>query len=134
MSIDEVKRWLDFSESDLIAAKTLLNATSNHSRQVCYLSQQAAEKALKAVLIYTQTVFPFTHDLDRLRECIPNGWRIKIAYPNLYSLTIWAVESRYPGDMPEITTTDAQDSILMAEGIFQLINEEFKERLTKNVS
>ena len=131
MNIDEAKRWLDFSKSDLNAAKSLLNDLGHYSRQVCYLSQQAAEKSLKAVLIFTETVFPFTHDLDRLRECIPNGWRIKKAYPNLYSLTIWAVESRYPGDMPEITTTDAQDSIIMAEGICQLINQEIKERLVQ---
>ena len=40
--------------------------------------------------------FPFTHDLDRLRDLLPEGWRVKTEFPDLAELTIWAVEARYP--------------------------------------
>ncbi|GAB4581455.1 MAG: hypothetical protein Fur0022_42020 [Anaerolineales bacterium] len=79
--------------------------TTSH---VCYLAQQAAEKALKAILVLLDMKHPYTHDLDRLREMIPAGWRVKTAYPKLYALTIWAVETRYPADMPDIVESDAR--------------------------
>lgn len=49
----------------------------HYPRQVCYLAQQTIEKALKAALILEQIVFPFSHDLDRLRIMLPAGWQVK---------------------------------------------------------
>jgi HEPN domain-containing protein len=42
----------------------------------CYHAQQAVEKALKGALTYLQIAFPFTHDLDRLRDLIPSTWDV----------------------------------------------------------
>lgn len=43
-------------------------------RHVCWLAQQATEKALKAILVFLQIDFPRRHDLDALRNLIPDGW------------------------------------------------------------
>lgn len=43
-------------------------------RHVCWLAQQAAEKALKAALVLEDIAFPFTHDLDALRNRLPGSW------------------------------------------------------------
>ena len=128
MSVPESKRWLAYARSDLDAAHALLRDPDHYPRQVCFLAQQAAEKALKAVLVLLEMEFPFTHDLDRLREIVPSGWRVKTAFPNLYALSVWAVDARYPGDLPEVVEADARDALQMAEAVYQTIVDEWQAR------
>lgn len=55
-------------------------AESGPPRNACYFAQQAVEKAIEAVLASDQVEFPYTHDLDRLRQLVPDDWvRVKIA-------------------------------------------------------
>jgi HEPN domain-containing protein len=126
MSAPESNRWLAYARSDLDAAHALLHDPDHYPRQVCFLAQQAAEKALKAVLVLLEIEFPFTHDLDRLREMVPAGWRVKTAFPNLYALSIWAVEARYPGDMPQVVEADARGALQTAEAVYQTITDDWQ--------
>jgi HEPN domain-containing protein len=73
MKVDEAREWLAYAKSDLDAAYTLLEKGDFFPRQICFMSQQAGEKALKAVLVFLDIKFPKTHDLDRIRELIPEG-------------------------------------------------------------
>ena len=50
-----------------------MKSTPNAPRHACWLSQQAAEKALKAALVLERVEFPFTHDLDALRNLLRCG-------------------------------------------------------------
>jgi HEPN domain-containing protein len=86
----------------------------------------AGRKALKALLVLLEIDFPHTHDLDRLREIVPPGWRVKAEFPKLYALSIWAVESRYPGDMPDVVEADAQEALRTAEAVYQIIAEDIQ--------
>lgn len=92
--------WLRFAREDLETAAALLEA-GRPARQVVFFSQQAAEKALKAVLVRHQREFEFTHDLERLAEALP----VAVELPEtqaLASLSRWAVVARYPnGDDPD---------------------------------
>jgi HEPN domain-containing protein len=129
MNATEAARWLAYSLSDLQAAKKLLDDPDSYPRQVCFLAQQSAEKAFKAILVFLELEFPYTHDLDRLREAIPAGWNVKREFPQLYGLSIWSVESRYPGGMPDVVTADAESALLMAEAIYRTIDEDFQANL-----
>ena len=129
MNVPEAERWLTYARSDLNAGRALLGTSEHYSRQVCFLAQQAAEKALKALLVLLEIEFPYTHDLDRLREIVPPGWRVKAKFPKLYALSIWAVESRYPGDMPDVVEADAQEALRTAEAVYQIIAEDMQNRL-----
>lgn len=64
---------MSYAKSDLDAAHILLEQGDFFPRQICFMSQQAGEKALKAVLVFLEINFPHTHDLDRIRELIPEG-------------------------------------------------------------
>lgn len=128
MSEIESQRWLGYARSDLEAAETLSASPDHYPRQVCFLAQQAIEKALKAALILEQIVFPFSHDLDRLRNMLPAGWQVKDAYPDLAEMTIWAVEARYPADMPEVLPVDAQQALATARHVLELIDNDFLTR------
>ena len=64
---------------------------------ICFHSQQAVEKFLKAFLIYHNIDFPRTHDLDFLLiEC--KKINSKIFDIDLGSLTDFGVSIRYPDD------------------------------------
>lgn len=72
--LSEVRRWLRYAREDLEAAETLFAQQSVVPRHLCWLAQQATEKALKAVLVFVGVNFPRRHDLDALRNLIPTGW------------------------------------------------------------
>ena len=129
MNVPESKRWLAYARSDLEAAHALLRDPDHYPRQVCFLAQQAAEKALKAVLVLLEIEFPFTHDLDHLREIVPSGWQVKMAFPNLYALSAWAVEARYPGDLPEVVEADAREAVQTAEAVYQIVADDWQTRI-----
>ncbi|MDA0268553.1 MAG: HEPN domain-containing protein [Cyanobacteria bacterium] len=124
----ETRRWLDYAEADLKAANALIKQQQSFAQQICFLSQQAAEKGLKAALIFMQIEFPFRHDLDLLRNLLPEDWPIHKAQPDLTDLTEWAVEARYPSHNEEATTEDARTALAQAQAIWDLITSELKRR------
>ena len=96
----DVRKWLRYAEEDLAAATGIAERGIGVLRQACWLAEQAAEKTLKAVLVFLQIDFPKSHDLDLLRQLLPDVWEIKWNPPDLSELTEWAVEARHPGDWP----------------------------------
>jgi HEPN domain-containing protein len=95
-------------------------------RAACFHAQQTAEKAIKAIFVFLQTDFPYTHDLNRLRDLLPEGWPIKENLPDLSGLSLWAVEPRYPGDLPEATEKEAEALVEQAREILQMTLEDLK--------
>lgn len=102
MNSGDAEVWLNYAESDLRAAQTVLTSREFFPLQICFLSRQCAEEAIKAILVFEEVRFPKVHDLDRLRDLVPEGWKVKEEFPDLAELTIWSVESRYPGAVPSI--------------------------------
>ena len=129
MNKSDAKRWLDYAETDLRAAHALLESGEFFPRQICFLSQQCGEKAIKAILVFEEVNFPKNHDLDRLRDLIPDGWKFKETFPDLAELTVWAVESRYPGDMPDVVEHEARETLRLAESVFDTVKAEFEQRM-----
>ena len=129
MRANEARRWMQYAKSDLDAAYTLLERGDFFPRQICFLAQQTSEKALKAILIFLEIPFPKTHDLDRIRELIPEGWHVKEKFPQLYDLSIWAVESRYPSDTPDVVEQEALETLQLAESVFDAVKAELEQRM-----
>ena len=115
----EARRWLRFAEEDLQAAQAMLAGETAAPRHACWLAQQAAEKALKAVLISHGIDFPWRHDLDALRNLLPEGLKMRDEHPDLAALTEWAVEARYPGEWPEATEADACAAVEQAAAVVE---------------
>ena len=126
--VQEARRWLRFANEDLGVARRLLRDDRVAARHVCWLSQQAAEKALKAALTLDEVVFPFSHDLDALRNLLPAAWTVRTTPADLAELTEWGVESRYPGDWPEPTAADAARAAAEARSVCKSITAEFGRR------
>ena len=124
----EALRWLQFSKEDLEVALRLISGTPSAPRHACWLSQQAAEKALKAALVLEGIEFTFTHDLDALRNRLPASWSVRTTHDDLAELTEWAVETRYPGDWPQPTDADAVRAESEARSIHESITAGFRCR------
>ena len=127
--VDQARRWLRFAMEDLDVAQCLLAADGSQPRQACFLAQQAAEKALKAALVPEETDFPLRHDLDALRNLLPDTWSVRRTHTDLAQLTQWALEARYPGDWQEATEADADRAVSQARGVCNSIAFEFKRRI-----
>jgi len=123
----ETERWLTYAHQDLAAAKTLFDQNEIFPHQVCFLSQQAAEKGLKALLIFMQIEFPFRHDLELLRTLVPKNCECS-QLTNLEQLTEWAVESRYPSDLPDPSKQDAQDALQQAESVLAVVEQDLNQQ------
>jgi HEPN domain-containing protein len=126
--IAEARRWLRFAREDLGTAERLLAEDSFVPRHICWFAQQAAEKALKAALVFEGIDFPFRHDLDALRNLLPDSWPVRGEHPDLAELTEWAVEARYPGDWPEATQADAERAGSQARAVYESVTAEFVRR------
>jgi HEPN domain-containing protein len=85
---------------------------------LAFHSQQAAEKALKAVLVLQQIDFPRTHDLGLLLEmCSAAGCTETETLQPATGLTRYAVATRYPGDHERLSRDDAHVAGELAAGV-----------------
>ncbi len=123
----DTARWLRYAEEDLITAETLLDLPHVPPRQSCWLAQQAAEKALKAALIFLQIDFQRTHDLVALLNMFPQSWQLKKAHPNLSNLTNWIVEVRYPEKIQDATEAEASEAVKQARAIWNSVSTALAE-------
>ncbi len=114
--VEESGRWIRFAHEDLEIAQ-LIVTQSSVSRAACFHAQQAAEKALKALLIARGRDFPKTHELFGLSRLLPENLEVGVTDEELISLSKWAVEPRYPGDLPEATEDDARAAVRQAREI-----------------
>jgi HEPN domain-containing protein len=123
-ALSEVRRWLRYAQEDLRTAEALLAQKGIPPRHICWLAQQAAEKALKAILVFLQVDFPKIHDLDALRNLLPDGWKVKSEHSDLADLSEWAVEARYPGDWPEADEAEAISAVERARAILKSVSDD----------
>ena len=123
----DTARWLRHSEEDLITAETFLGHSHVPPRQACWHAQQAAEKALKAVLIFLQIDFRRTSDLNVLRDLLSESWQLKTALPNLGDLNRWGVGARYPDDVQEATETGTSTAVEQARAVWTAASTELTQ-------
>ncbi len=123
----DTARWLRHAEEDLTTAEIFLEHPYVPPRQVCWFAQQSAEKALKAALIFLQIDFRRTHDLNVLRDLLPESWQLKTTHPDLSDLTRWAVEARYPEDMQGATKAEATEAVEQTRSIWTSVSTTLTE-------
>ena len=110
------KEWLSHAESDLRLARLGSMDPQIIRGQVCFHAQQAAEKAIKGVLLFRGIEFPLTHDIEELLEIAEDqGLIIPEEIQEADHLTPYAVETRYPGCLVEITEDDVKNALRIAE-------------------
>ncbi|HEY5486351.1 MAG TPA: HEPN domain-containing protein [Candidatus Limnocylindrales bacterium] len=119
-----VDQWLKFAHADLNAGRTLsVNRATNSPETACFHAQQAAEKAIKALLVKVQIASMKGHDLSNLTKLLPTRFSNTRDLPSLAGLVPYAVAARYPvahaGDPMQLDTgptwDEADEALLLAE-------------------
>ena len=92
--------WLAMAEADLAVTRLVLerqDATSEMLGLACFHSQQAAEKAIKAVLMALDLPAPRTHDVGLLAQNVPVVLNMPMAVlAACEALSDFGVGPRYP--------------------------------------
>jgi HEPN domain-containing protein len=107
--------WLVRARSSLSRAMAICPPDSL-PEDSCFDAQQAAEKALKAVLVFHRIQFGFTHDISDLIGTLKrSGISVPEAIGDAAVLTEYAVQTRYPGAYEPVTEDEHQDAIRLAQ-------------------
>lgn len=125
---EETQRWLRYAAEDLAAAEYCIHNPEIAPRQACWLAQQSAEKAIKAVLIFVDILVPRTHELAPLLALLPDDWQVKSDHTKVSQLTLWIIEARYPGDWDEPTMDDALEAVQTARTVFETVTADLRQR------
>jgi HEPN domain-containing protein len=110
-------RWLSKADDDLRVAEVVLSGEIGVEWAACFHAQQAAEKALKGVLVHLGIDFPKSHSLDRLVALMPSDVAERFDLDALIELTPWAVAGRYPEDIENPTSAQAVRVIELADDV-----------------
>ena len=129
----ETKQWLNMADMDLGVAKHLMeNYYPKPLEIICYHCQQAAEKAIKALVVSrgTQGGMPKLHDLSFLLNQVKNFVKIEEKYYDYAdTLTPYGVSVRYPNEL-FLEERHAKEAIQYAEEILEWVYGLVKDEST----
>jgi len=123
--------WLAKADADLRACDELLS-TAALSEIAAFHAQQAAEKALKAFLVWNQAEFPKTHDIKRLLAlCRSVDAGLAESLGDAAQLTPYGVEYRYPGEYPTVPSAAARESVALARKVLAEVLRRLPDKLRR---
>ena len=107
--------WLSRAKSNLNLAVKGGRLKGIAVEDLCFNAQQAAEKALKAVCLAQGLDFPKTHSLVHLIDLLESSeMEIPDNVREADILTQYAVQSRYPSIVEEITRNEYREALKLA--------------------
>ncbi|MBI4404032.1 MAG: HEPN domain-containing protein [Deltaproteobacteria bacterium] len=127
----EALAWLEKARADLISAKVLLK-TKDPSQlyQVLFHCQQAAEKSLKAFLVWHAVSFRWTHDIAEIGDqcaLIEKSFEPLIGQVKYLSDYAWVY--RYPGEDPLPTVKEAKAGLRDAKRVFSVAKKSLPKEM-----
>ena len=119
--------WLNRARSNLNRAKADVQVSGVYLEDLCFDAQQAAEKAIKAVLIHRGIRFPYVHDLGVLLDLLErSGATVPSSTKEAARLTRFAIATRYPGVTEPVTREEYHKAIAIADVIVRWANEQIQ--------
>lgn len=116
-----IEQWKRKAANDLKSARVLFEPSESLADNICVLSQQSAEKYLKALLIYLGRDFQRSHSLVYLLGLLGGHLEIPEDMFDIADfLNPFAVDLSYPGDM-EVSPLDAEEALAGAELIREFV-------------
>ncbi|MEM8484972.1 MAG: HEPN domain-containing protein [Bacteroidota bacterium] len=122
-----VQAWLNKADKDLLTAKREFSFEDPVIESVCFHSQQATEKYIKAYLVYKDIPFPKSHDIGKLIDLLDQNEKELHEYKDIAdTLTDYGVEIRYPdiNDIPE--KEEAKEALAITIKFRELITSKIR--------
>ena len=123
----ETGKWFAQAEDDFAYG---CDGVASHPRGATWNFHQAAEKAIKAILISQEKDFPRTHDLPRLLTILqlePSA--SDTVAQAAFILSSFLPLTRYPGDWPEINEARAKEAKEASKIILSWARKHFQQKL-----
>ena len=119
---DDPREWMNRARSNLLRAKNRI--PDAYLEDLCFDAQQAAKKAIKAVMIAREIDFPYVHDLGSLLALLDeHGETIPEAIRTALSLTTYATTTRYPNAGNPVEEREYREAIAIAEAVVRWAEE-----------
>jgi HEPN domain-containing protein len=115
-SPESVGLWLRHAHGDLALARARLGPEVVNEL-LCFHAQQAAEKAIKAVLIAHDIEPPRTHSITALVDLLPSSVSRPDSLMAARALTSFAAVTRYPGQAGPVSDEDQREAVRLAEAV-----------------
>ncbi|MEK6767111.1 MAG: HEPN domain-containing protein [Planctomycetota bacterium] len=119
--------WLQYANSDLELAR-VSKPQNVLFETLCFHAQQAAEKAIKALLIAKEITFPKTHSIRMLLDLLPPEVKQPPEVQESAILTDYAVISRYPGDLEAIDEEEYQRAVNLEKSVVEWAESHIQNR------
>lgn len=126
MADEDYEIWLKRAESNIRLA---INGKQEgvFFEDLCFEAQQAAEKALKAMLIFLSEEYPRVHSFGMLLECLEKHIKIPERIKDVIELSDYAVQTRYPGDYYPLSEDEYERAINIAKQTLTWVKENIKK-------
>jgi HEPN domain-containing protein len=112
-----LREWLKRAKSNLAIARQP-KTDEIYWEDLCFQVQQAAEKALKAVMLAKGIKFRLVHNLsEHLTRLEQGGVALPDDVKNTATLTDHSVETRYPRPIEPISEREFRNSLRIAEAV-----------------
>jgi HEPN domain-containing protein len=128
---EEARRWLDQAENDLAFARHALKGEFFH--QVCFISQQCSEKAVKAVHFADGARDVIGHSVVGLVDRLGRGRdALRALRDQAAELDVYYIPARYPNGLAEgtphrvFTRSQADRALTAAESILEAVRQELE--------
>ena len=119
-SANDPAEWLRHARSNLSRCRADRRLPEVLLEDLCFDAQQAAEKAVKAVLVLDGRRFPKTHDVGELLDLVAaTGVAVPQEVLLAKRLTPYAVAGRYPGVSEDASEEDYREALATAEHAVQ---------------
>jgi len=118
----DTRGWLRRARDDLRGAEVDLAATPPLAGDAAFHCQQAAEKALKAVLAWQDVPFRKTHDLAEIgQQCARLDASLEPLCRRAERLTPFAWIFRYPGDVEDPSADEVREALALARAVYDAV-------------
>ena len=120
--MSNIRDWMDYSHGDLNESRL-----AGLPRTKCFNAQQSIEKALKAALILEKIDFKCSHDLQYLKNLLPDNWAAKQTAVDLPMLEKYSCKQtdELQFFVPDENKTD--DAVCAAKQILNKIDADFEK-------
>lgn len=127
---EDPREWLNRARSNLIQART--EQAGVYLEDLCFNAQQAAEKAIKALLIQRDVEFPYVHDIAQLLTLLErSGVEVPAQVRQAEKLTPFAVFTRYPGVAPPVQREEYEEALALAEAVVRWAEERLRAEYSR---
>ncbi len=130
-----VKDWIVKASGNLRAARKLIKEDDETLDLAAYATQQSAEKAFKAYLIFKKQTVIKTHDLEKLLViCMGLDQTFDRLQNEAAMLSPYATYTRYPDDRFNISRDEIVEAIKCAEKILKFVRAKIDDSSTPQLN